>query len=404
MPTRIDAPRVLVDAETEILDGSVIVKGDRIAWVGPTAEAPEVDETIVFEDGVLMPGLVNAHVHLDLSHLKGKVPYEGEFAAWIQGVARGRRLDEAGTGITAALRESLVRGTTAFGDVVTTRHFDQVVEAFAETGARGRLFIEAIGFRPDAADEVFDRVWEHMEMRAVPDNVQTGVSPHAPYTVSRPLLNRLISVAEGHERPVAIHVGESLEELAFLRHGIGPFREMLRNYEMDDPDFVPEGSIDGFLKHLAMSNAPLLIVHANYMRPRTVPGGAFVVYCPTAHAFFSHPEHPVMELLQEGVRVALGSDSAASGETVDLLTETQYLARERTDLPAKTVFRMATEWGARALALDTGSLHVGKYADLAAFTPDLGYGTLGAPDAECLFTMVGGNVVHGPPANSPSAS
>jgi len=404
MPTRIDAPRVLVDAETEIPDGTVIVKDDRLAWVGSTADAPEVDETIVFEEGVLMPGLVNAHVHLDLSHLKGKVPYEGEFADWIHGVARGRRADDAATGIPAALRESMARGTTCFGDVVTTRHFDPVVEAFAETGARGRLFIEAIGFKPDDADEVFDRVWEHMEMRAVPDNVQTGVSPHAPYTVSRPLLNRLISVAEGHERPVAIHVGESLEELAFLRHGIGPFREMLRSYEMDDPEFEPEGSVEKFVEHLAMSKAPLLIVHANYMRPRTIPGGAFVVYCPTAHAFFRHPEHPVMELLQEGVRVALGSDSAASGESVDLLTETQYLARERTDLPAKTVFRMATEWGARALALDTGSLHVGKFADLAVFTPDLGLGTLGAADAECLFTMVGGNVVHGPPANSPSAS
>ena len=69
MPTRIDAPRVLVDAETEIPDGTVIVKDDRLAWVGSTADAPEVDEAIVFEEGVLMPGLVNAHVHLDLSHL-----------------------------------------------------------------------------------------------------------------------------------------------------------------------------------------------------------------------------------------------------------------------------------------------------------------------------------------------
>jgi len=401
---RIDAPRVLVDAESEISDGSVIVKDDRIAWVGPTAEAPEVDQTIVFEEGVLMPGLVNAHVHLDLSHLKGKVPYEGEFAEWIHGVVRGRRADDAGTGILEALRESMKRGTTCFGDVVTTRHFDSVVEAFAETGARARLFVEAIGFKPADADEVFDRVWEHMEMRAVPDNVQTGVSPHAPYTVSRPLLNRLVSVAEGHERPLAIHVGESLEELAFLRHGIGPLREKLREFEMDDPAFEPEGTVDGFLEHLSMTKAPLLIVHANYMRPRTVPGGAFVVYCPTAHAFFRHPEHPVMELLQEGVRVAIGSDSAASGDTVDLLTETQYLGRERTDLNARTVFRMATEWGARALALDTGSLHVGKFADLAVFTPDFGYGTIGEADTTCLFTMVGGNVVHGPPASSPSAS
>ena len=231
-------------------------------------------------------------------------------------------------------------------------------------------------------------------MRALPEQLQTGIAPHAPYTVSRPLLDRLVSVADGHARPLAIHVGETLEELAFLRHGIGPLREMMRSFDMDDPAFKPEGSLAVFFEHLTMSNAPLLLIHGNYVRPTTVPGGAFVIYCPTAHQFFGHPEHPVLELLEEGVRVALGSDSVASGETIDLLSETQFLARARMDLDARAVFRMATEWGARALDLDTGSIHVGKLADLAAFTPDRGYATLGEEEAECVLAMVGGKVVH----------
>ena len=143
-----------------------------------------------------------------------------------------------------------------------------------------------------------------------------------------------------------------------------------------------------------MTQAPLLLVHGNYLRPREVPGGAFIVYCPTAHQFFRHPEHPVLEFLQEGVRVALGSDSAASGDTIDLLSETQFLARARMDLDAKMVFRMATEWGARALDLDSGSIHVGKLADLAAFTPDRGYRTLGDEETRCVLTMVGGEILH----------
>jgi cytosine/adenosine deaminase-related metal-dependent hydrolase len=289
---------------------------------------------------------------------------------------------------------ALARGTTTFGDVVDRRSFQEIVEAFRETGARGRLFVEAIGFRPEAADEIFDAVWDLVEMRALPATVATGVSPHAPYSVSRPLLDRAVAVADGHGRPLAVHLAETLEELAFLRHGIGPLRELLRRAGADDPSYVPDGSAAAFLKRLDLSRAPLLLVHGNYLRPRDVPAGAFVVYCPTAHAFFKHPEHPVIELLEEGVRVALGSDSAASGDTVDLLSETQHLARTRPDVSAKAVFRMATEWGARALCFDAGALRAGTLADLAAFTPASGHEILGRADARCVLAVVEGRVVH----------
>ena len=394
MSTRILAARILVDAQSELAPGAVVVEGERIVWVGPAEDAPDADETIDLGEAVLTPGLVNAHCHLDLSHLKGQVPFEGEFTEWIARIGEGRRAGNAGEGVAEALRGALRRGTTSFGDFVTIRHFDDVMPAFEETGARGRVFIEAIAFQPERADEKFDEVWELMEMRALPERVQTGVAPHAPYTVSRPLLERFVAVADGHARPLAIHVGETLEELAFLRHGIGPLREMMRAFKMDDPEFVPEGSLAEFFEHLTLTNAPLLLIHGNYVRPATVPGGAFVVYCPTAHQFFGHPEHPVLELLEEGVRVALGSDSAASGETVDLLSETQFLSRARVDLDARAIFRMATEWGARALDLDCGAIHVGKLADLAAFTPDRGYATLGEEGVDCVFTMVGGDVVY----------
>jgi len=389
---RIDAARVLADASTEFEPGSVVCDADRIAWVGATADAPEADERIELPEAVLMPGLVNAHVHTDLSHLKGDVPYEGDFAAWLKRIV-GRR-QTGNRAIVEELRGALARGTTAFGDFVVPKCFADVVAAYAETGARGRLFVEAVGFQPERADEVFERVWELMEMQELPERVSTGVGPHAPYSISRVLLDRLVAVAEGHGRPLAIHVAETLEELAHLRHGIGPLRELGRELGADDPGFEPEGSLPAFLERLTLTTAPLLLVHGNYLRPRNVPGGAFVVYCPTAHHFFRHPEHPVLEFLQEGVRVALGSDSAASGATIDLLSETQFLGRARMDLESRAVFRMATEWGARALDLDAGALHAGKLADLAAFSPDKGYATLGDEASECVLTVVGGSVLH----------
>jgi len=385
---------VLPDAATEYAPGAVLTEEDRILWVGPAADAPVGDVEVALPGAVLTPGLVNAHCHLDLTHAKGQVPYRGGFADWLRAV-RGLR---AQPGVAAAalegLRGALRRGTTSVGDVVSPRTFADVVSAFESSGARGRLFVEALGFHPDRAEAAFAAVWELAEMRPLPPRVSSGLSPHAPYSVSRELVRRLVAVADGHARPLAVHVAETLEELAFLRHGIGPLREMLREFGADDPAHVPYGSVPGFLETLALERAPLCLVHGNYMRPRDIPAGAFVIYCPTAHQFFRHPEHPVLELLEEGVRVALGSDSAASGDTIDLLSETQFLARARLDLEPRAVFRMATEWGARALDLDTGVLHAGRLADLAAFEPPLGHEILGSEEARCTLAVVGGSILH----------
>ncbi|MEE8104748.1 MAG: amidohydrolase family protein [Planctomycetota bacterium] len=409
MRTRFLAARVLPDARSEFAPGVVDVEGDRILFVGATAAAPDIaaaDETIDLGDAVLTPGLVNAHSHLDLTHLRGDVPVGGTFADWARAIGQRRKEGGAPTASAvgpanireAAAREgisgAIARGTTCFGDIVTPGTFGEIAGLCAETGVRARLFVEAIGFHPGRADEVFERVWQAAEMQALPETVATGISPHAPYTVSRELLRQLVSMADGHGRPVAVHVGETLEELAFLRHGIGPLRDLLREFDADDPDHQAYGDMPTFLAELELNSAALTLVHGNYLRPREAPAGAHVVYCPTAHHFFGHPEHPVLEFVEEGVRVALGSDSAASGDTVDLLSETQHLAKHRADVSAQLAFQMATEWGAAALDFDSGRLERGRLADLAAFTPAAGHEILGLPEAECVLSVVGGNVLH----------
>jgi len=387
------AARVLKNADEAIDEGCVVVEDRRIAWVGLARVAPDTDITIDLGDATLTPGLVNAHSHLDLSHLKNQVPFHGEFADWIEGVVGRRREPGVEEAAVTAIRQAQARGTTSFGDIVATKTFGAITTALEQTQARARLFVEMVGLQPERADTAFGDAWELAEMRPLPDPVQTGFSPHAPYSVSRELFKKAVSVADGHQKPLAVHLAETLEELAFIRHGIGPLRELSRKFKADDPDFEPYGTIEKVLAQLTMSEAPLLLIHGNYLRPAQVPPGAFVVYCPTAHHFFCHPEHPVLELVEEGVRVALGSDSAASGETSDLLSETQFLARARLDLDPKTIFQMATQWGAMALDLDCGTLEPGKLADLAAFTPAAGPEILGLTDARCIHTVVGGETV-----------
>jgi len=400
--TLIRAPLVLPDAETRLEDGAVLCEDGIVAWIGPAAEAPEAAETVELEGAVVTPGLVNAHAHLDLSHGRGAEDHDGDFVEWVKSVVAARRsadADAVHAAAVEALESALARGTTSFGDIAVLSSFDAVVAAFERTGARGRVFVEALDLRPERADDVFAEVWERAEMRDLPPRVDTGLAPHAPYSVSRELLAQASAMAAGHGRPLAIHVGETLEELAFLRHGIGPLRELHREYGTDDPDLEPWGGLPQLLGAKELDGAPLVLVHCNYVRPSDVPGGAFVAYCPTAHAYFGHPEHPVLELLEEGVRVALGSDSAMSGGTVDALSEIRWLAGHRPDLEPRAVFRMATEWGARALGLDTGVLHVGRPADIAAFRPEaedgdaFDYGVLGRPGTRCVLTMVGGDVL-----------
>ncbi|MHC4339525.1 MAG: amidohydrolase family protein [Planctomycetota bacterium] len=394
MRTRFNAARVLPDSRSDFTPGAVVIEDHRIVWVGPQDQAPEADTTVDLNEATLTPGLVNAHCHLDLSHLKGKVPYEGEFASWLKAVAEGRERPGMADAATWCIKDAIACGTTSFGDVVSPRSFETVVGVLADTKVRARIFVEAIGFKPEVAHRVFDRVWELVEMRELPPRVETGISPHALYSVSKPLLTRIAAVADGHNRPLAVHTAETMEELAFLRHGIGPLRELLKSFDADDPEHEPYKALPEFLKLVAVHRAPLLLVHCNYLRPRDVPAGAFAVYCPTAHHFFGHPEHPVVELLEEGVRVALGSDSAASGDTVDLLSETKFLSRARLDLPPRTIFQMATEWGANALGLEAGKLEAGRHADLAAFKPAAGHEVLGMVDTRCVMTAVGGEILH----------
>ena len=396
MATLYKAASVLPRAGVRLKGGAVVVEDGQIGWVGPAGRAPAVARTVDLGKATLMPGLVNAHSHLELTNLRDRVPYGDSFAEWLEGVARSRTPSGRLAAVEKGIRDALKRGTTAFGDIVPPGSFEDVVAAFAETGARARLYVEALGFHPDRADGIFEQVWELVEMQQLPPNVSTGISPHAPYTVSRPLLSRLCAVADGHGRPLAVHVAETLEEMAFLRMAMGPLRELLRRFDADDPEHEPYGSAADFLAEVQVHNTPLVLVHANYLRPRDVPRSAFVVYCPTAHAFFKHPEHPALEFIEEGVRVAIGSDSAASGPSVDVLSELRHVARARPDFDAVTLFRMATEWGAQALGLDAGVLEAGRLADLCAFEGEGGpeVMTQSDPESRCVLTVVGGRVLH----------
>jgi cytosine/adenosine deaminase-related metal-dependent hydrolase len=134
--TRFEAARVLADADTTFEPGAVVVGDGRVEWVGAAGEGPAADVVVPLPEAVLTPGLVTAHSHLDLTHLRGQVPFGGSFGEWVERVRELR----ASPGMRAAalwgMREALSRGTTAFGDVVAPHAFAELVSVFGEGGAR----------------------------------------------------------------------------------------------------------------------------------------------------------------------------------------------------------------------------------------------------------------------------
>lgn len=357
--------------------GVVTIDGERIIAVGTAAESGDVHD---LGDVALLPGLINAHTHLEFSYLKQPLGEPGmRLADWIRLVIAERARGDVSPlfSATTGRMECLGCGVSVAGDIATT-HFPCDLSS-----VEVKTFVEVIGFSRARAASALSNVIEQLDLaqRAEGDSSNVlgegdrfGISPHAPYTVSPFLLSQLIELAQIRRLPMAMHLAESIEELEFLRIGAGPFQELLDERSMWDPEAVPRGSrpLD-YLRMLA--EAPrTLVIHGNYL---DVDERAFLaanaermslVYCPRTHAYFRHSPYPLAELLAAGARVVLGTDSRASNPDLNLLGEMREVARVHPTIDPHDILKMATLSGAEALgrAADVGSLTPGKLANMAA--------------------------------------
>ena len=218
------------------------------------------------------------------------------------------------------------------------------------------------------------------ELRAAADDVReddrltVGFTPHAPYSVPADQIRAALRLAHERGRPWCTHWAETREERAFLlgdTAALPPFMgDLLARCGLRAPGL----SALELLERCAADVRPGLLAHFNYAEAgdaeRLAAAGHTVVYCPRAHRYFGHPPHPFRALQRAGVRVALGTDSAASNHDLRLLAEARFVLTQTPDPPPPaTLLRMITLDGAHALALDAtiGSLEPGKWADLAAF-------------------------------------
>jgi cytosine/adenosine deaminase-related metal-dependent hydrolase len=334
----------------------------------------------------IIPGLVNAHTHLEFSSLTAPIASGESFADWIRAVIRQRTelLDVVDRSIAAGLKELAVCGTRHVGEIATAAESTTDLSTTASGGTR---FLELIATSDESAAAAIDEARNYLTLDSLPGNWSKGLSPHAPYTTSLDLVQRTVELAGEFDAPLAMHLAETEDELKLLRSHDGPLRDLLDELGVWNSDAFPHGSRP--LDYLQLlSHAPRsLIIHGNYLDDDEIKclaehhDAMALVFCPRTHAYFGHKGYPLQRALEAGVNLALGTDSRASNPDLSVFAELKYAAVEHPDIAPKLLLAAATN--ARALGLDHG-LTVGHRAHLTMI--QLAHESQGFDPYRCLLS------------------
>jgi len=361
-----------------IENGAVVIERGRIAAVGSAKEFPGQPATD-YGDAVICPGFVNAHTHLDLSMLVGRIAPGPDFIAWLRHLmaiitaepATRQRVHQA---VRAGVAQSLESGVTMIGDIARTPQWTR--EVLSASPLRGVSFgeVTAIGTRRQLLSERLDAAlaedWRSEQMKI-------GISPHASYSVEPAGMRACAEQARKRNAPLCIHLAETADEERFTCTCEGPFADYLRGLGVWD-ELIPTsgcGPVE-LAERTGLLGKRTVIAHANYVTDadikRIAASGASVAYCPRIHRAFEHTSHRFRDMLAAGINVCVGTDSLASNPSLSILDELRFLRRQHADLTADRIIAMGTLHGARALGFANvaGSLTAGKMADLAVIPLD----------------------------------
>jgi cytosine/adenosine deaminase-related metal-dependent hydrolase len=379
-PTLLTAAWIAPMDRPPIREGGVVISNGRIIAVGETKSLRHNHPGAAVEEypsAILLPGLVNAHVHLELSDLR-QGPRPASFVQWLMDLmgqtARlgGAMADTVAHAIRTGVAQCLRFGVCTVGDISKQCMFSRPV--LAKTPLRAVSFgeLQAMAQRRGLLDERFAAA---TDLTFDSDRLIVGVTPHAPYTVEAEGYRRCLEFARSHHRPLATHLAENPLEAEFLADQTGPFRHLwevgVNAWDENVPRY--QGGPIRLARDLGLLDFPTLLAHVNYCDDAELDilaaGRASVVYCPRTHAYFGHPPHRWRQMLERGINVAVGTDSCASSPDLNLVDDLRLLRQIAPQVPALDLWQMATLRAAAALQLETqiGSLTPGKRADLVAF-------------------------------------
>lgn len=400
--TQITADWVFPVDSAPIPGGVVEVTSSRITAVHA---GPASDDALIIKNAAIIPGLVNAHAHLEFSDREEPLAAAASFADWIRAVIADRldRDSQHQQSVRRGLAECAAAGTTTIGEIATDGWSPSL---FTAETPRVVAFRELLALEPLALGDQLRIARDHLRAgREATPHWSAGLSPHAPYTVHPDLFHELCEMSAAEQAPVAFHLAETREELELLRDRSGPLRDFLREIKFWRYGVIAPGSRPrDYLT--AMRGVPhALLIHGNYLTDDDIDflsgkTNFTVVYCPRTHHHFGHPPHPWRTMLDRGVRVALGTDGRASNPDLSLWNEVLFLRERFPDVPPKILLRLATRNGAEALGMEqeTGTIAPGKAADLAVIRlgENVGdaYEDLMYPESQPIATMRDGKWIY----------
>jgi cytosine/adenosine deaminase-related metal-dependent hydrolase len=392
-----------------VADGAVLMAGGRIGKVGRWRDLRREAKGKPLDLGevALMPGLVNAHCHLDYTDMAGQLAPPTVFSDWLKLITEAKQgwsLADYQASWTRGAQMLARTGTTTVGDIEAVPRL--LPGAWRTTPLRVVSFLEMIGItnrRPPAT--VLAEANETVEKLSAPGR-RLGLSPHAPYSTVPELLRLTARTSRQQRWRLAVHVAESALEFEMFTHGRGSMYDWLKRSGRDMTD-CGLGSPVRHLGRCGLLSPRLLAVHVNYLArgdaDMLARRGVHVAHCPRSHAYFRHDPFPLRRLARAGVNICLGTDSLATvyqgrrqSAELNLFAEMRSLAAANPQLRGRKILEMASVNGAQALGLEgrAGVLRAGAWADLIAvsFSGPLRtvYRAILEHNGEVAASMIGG--------------
>ena len=397
-----------------IENGAVAVSGNRIVNVGRLHEIKtrNAGKTVDLGEQALLPGLINAHCHLDYTCLRGKIPPQESFADWIRAI-NAEKAKLSPKDYLASINEGLAEirrfGTTTIANLTAFPELISQIHAPIRTS----WFAELIDIRaPERVNDLIDSALEALHQTG-----GWGLAPHALFTASGDLFRRCEEIAQRDNILLTTHLAESREEMQMLRDATGPLYEFLKSIGRPMDDCGNKTPLESFLDLVASGGSPnrprtievnrpypfWIVAHLNELAEgdfelleKTTPK-FHIVHCPRSHNYFGHSRFAFERLRSLGFNICLGTDSLASNESLSLFDEMRAFQRIFPNVSSEEILRMMTVIPARALRQEhaLGQIRTGFEADLVAL-PCAGlkdvFDQIVAFDGPVSWAMISGKV------------
>jgi cytosine/adenosine deaminase-related metal-dependent hydrolase len=384
-----------------IENGAVAIREDQIVDVGKFSDvrkAHSADEVVDLGEQALLPGLINAHCHLDYTCLRGKIPRQKSFTDWIRAInAEKAQLttEDYVTSINDGFAEARRFGTTTIANLTA---FPELISQ-TEAPIRTWWFAELIDVREPISDRNLKAICNQVSKASK----QWGLAPHAPFTASADLYRRCEKIARRENILLTTHLAESGEEMQMFQDGRGPLYDFLKEIGREMTDCGKGTPVEHFLERAIEGNRPYLLVHLNEIADsdlRLISGRSAestIVHCARSHSYFGHSPFRVQKLSELGFNICLGTDSLASNDDLSLFAEMRAFQNEFPDVQPEEILKMVTVNSARALQQENalGRIRRGFIADFIAVPIERStavFETILEFDGPIVWSMIGGRI------------